>query len=457
MLKGNENSSAYAGHQPLATDLLLLCLTREVERAMTQDARRARFNGSDSAGWQLLTSWDFGLLWWGQVTSQIGEALYKVALLWFVYDLTGSALKMTFIGLLQTLPPLVFGPLIGVYLDRLPKQAVMIWVDLLRTVIVVLIPGLYALDLLTLERLYLLVFLLSVVSTVFGPALVAAVPLLVKPSQLVPANALIQGTYHLGLLFGPAISGAGVAFFGAQHVLYVTGATFLISAFCLLAIRVEELPQGTTALPLEGILHELLAGFRFVFMYDRTVCNLVMISVLYHLGASALVFLLPVYSREQLGVGPAQLGWLWSGLGLGMLLSSAWLAWLQQSDIPCRLRMVARAMMVGGLAVCGLSLLQTPLPAAALLVVIGGSTAVFNPVVWALLQEITPARLMGRVFTTFSTGSMASAMAGMMSFGWAADAVGPAASLAGLGLILLGSAGVAVRCSHRPAPASESR
>src|SRR5689334_21488121 len=82
-------------------------------------------------GWGLLRSRDFGLLWWGQVTSQIGDSLNKVAILWFVYDMTGSALKMTLIGLLQTIPPLVFGPLIGVYLDRLPKKAVMIAVDLL--------------------------------------------------------------------------------------------------------------------------------------------------------------------------------------------------------------------------------------------------------------------------------------------------------------------------------------
>jgi len=71
-------------------------------------------------GWSLLRSRDFGFLWAGQVISQIGDGLNKVALLWFVYELTGSALKMTLIGLLQTIPPLLLGPLIGVYLDRLP-------------------------------------------------------------------------------------------------------------------------------------------------------------------------------------------------------------------------------------------------------------------------------------------------------------------------------------------------
>src|SRR5262245_22841834 len=58
-----------------------------------------------SPGWQLLSMRNFGLLWLGQVISQMGDGLTKVALLWFVYQLTGSALKMTTVGVLQTLTP----------------------------------------------------------------------------------------------------------------------------------------------------------------------------------------------------------------------------------------------------------------------------------------------------------------------------------------------------------------
>src|SRR4051812_42506081 len=86
---------------------------------------------SESRGWRLIRTRDFGLLWWGQVTSQIGEGLNKVALLWFVYELTGSAMMIAMVGMLQTIPPLVFGPIIGVYLDRLRKKPVMVWVDLI--------------------------------------------------------------------------------------------------------------------------------------------------------------------------------------------------------------------------------------------------------------------------------------------------------------------------------------
>ena len=401
-----------------------------------------------SRGWRLIKTKNFGLLWWGQTTSQIGEGLNKVALLWFVYELTGSAMKMTMVGLLQTIPPLLFGPLVGVYLDRLPKKAVMIWVDVLRALLTFLIPALYAADLLSIEGLYGLIFLTSVVSTVFGPALVSAVPLLVRQAELMSANALIQGTNNIGMLLGPAISGVMIALIRAENVLFVNSATFFISALCLMPIRFAvSRPKGTESST--SVWEELKVGFRFVFGQQSMVLTLVIISSLYNLGVSAFVFLLPVYAKEYLQVGPVQLGWLWSALGVGMLCASTWLAWKKHSDVQGQMRIVVTGMTIGGIAVCSLSLMKTPLIAAAIVIVVGGSTAVLNPIVWALLQEMTPEHLIGRVLTTFSVGSMASAMAGMTGFGWMADTVGPAPSLIGLGLVLLLTAAIAVQFTRK--------
>ena len=202
-----------------------------------------------ASGWDLVRSRDFGLLFAGQTISQIGDSLNKVALLWFVYELTGSALKMTVIGLLQTLPPLLFGPLIGVYLDRLRKKRVMIAVDFLRAGVILLIPLLYFVGQLTLERLYVLVFVNAVVSTIFGPALASAVPLIVSKDQLIRANALMQSTANFGLLVGPAVSGIGIALVGAQYMLCVHAATFFVSALCLVPIRIRETPSPRPAAP----------------------------------------------------------------------------------------------------------------------------------------------------------------------------------------------------------------
>jgi len=412
---------------------------------------------SPMTGWQLLKARDFSLLFWGQMTSQIGDSLNRVALLWFVYQLTGSAMKMVMIGLLQTIPPLLLSPLIGVYLDRANKKTVMVWVDIARSVLVLLIPLLYAFDQLTLERLYAAVFLLAIVSTIFGPALSASVPQLVSRDQLTAANALLQTTTNTGLLIGPLISGVGIALIGSQNVLYVDAVTFFISALCLIFMRMRPLDTDGRENVRTTWTQELLAGIRFVYL-EQTVLVLMVAAALYSLAASAFAFMLPVFAEQNLSAGALEVGALWSALGAGMLATSTWLASLAQGDLHGRFTLIFRSMAVGGLAMCGLSMLTAPLIAGALILIIGGSTALFMPIVWGVLQEVTPAPLLGRVFTTFSTGSMASAMAGMAGFGWAADTMGPHVSLLGIGFVLLFTACIAALSCRRfrpPVPNNE--
>ncbi|MDF0676787.1 MAG: MFS transporter [Nitrospira sp.] len=145
---------------------------------------------------------------------------------------------------------------------------------------------------------------------------------LVRPSELVTANALIQGMNNIGLLLGPAISCVLIAMMGAENGLYVNSATFFVSALCLIPMRFHEtLKTAEEAGNLSSsVLDDLKVGFRFVFGTQSTVFLLVIISALYNLGASAFVFILPMYAKEFLQVGPAQ---SLIGLGLVLLLTAA--------------------------------------------------------------------------------------------------------------------------------------
>ena len=124
----------------------------------------------------LLLTRDFGLVWSGQFISQIGDGVSRLALLWFVYAVTGSPIKTSVIGLLQTIPPIVLGPIIGVYVDRLPKKVLLITSDILRALLIGLIPCLIPVESFTVSVLYILVLLHAIATAVFGPALTAAIP-----------------------------------------------------------------------------------------------------------------------------------------------------------------------------------------------------------------------------------------------------------------------------------------
>jgi MFS family permease len=75
------------------------------------------------------------------------------------------------------------------------------------------------------------------------------------------------------------------------------------------------------------------------------------------------------------------------------------------------------------------------MPAILLVAVIGAGLASFTPIIWGLLQEITPPDLCGRIFGIFNTSAMAASMIGMVAFGWATDKLGPQTSLLGMATI----------------------
>lgn len=215
----------------------------------------------DSVSRPLLLTRNFGLVWSGQLISQIGDGISKLALLWFVYAITGSPLKTSVIGLLQTIPPIVMGPLIGVYVDRLPKKLLLVVSDVLRAVTIGLIPCLIPVEWFTVSVLYVLVLLHAVSTAVFGPALTAAVPAIVPPRQFTAANGLLQATTSLGIVFGPALSGLGIAAYGSQEVLCLNAATYMASAVCLmLAQFAEPAAVGIHAAACSSLWRDLLEG-----------------------------------------------------------------------------------------------------------------------------------------------------------------------------------------------------
>ena len=191
-----------------------------------------------------LLSRDFSFVWWSQVLSQVADGVSKLALLWFVYSITGSPLKTTVIGLLQTLPPIVLGPVIGVTVDRLPKKVILICSDVARAVLIGLIPCWVSVQSFTVESLYVLTFLYGIATAMFVPTLSSSVPFMVQRGQLTAANALLQSTTSVGIIVGPVLSGLGIAFSGSQDVLCINAVTYLASAACLIPIHITGgIPQ----------------------------------------------------------------------------------------------------------------------------------------------------------------------------------------------------------------------
>lgn len=389
---------------------------------------------------------DFTLVWWGQMVSQVGDGVSKLALLWFVYSITGSPLKTTMIGLLQTLPPILFGPFIGVIVDRVPKKLLLISSDLIRAVVLGVIPCLIAVDSFSIERLYLMVFVHAVASAVFGPALTAAIPSLVSRHEFTAANALLQTTTSIGIIVGPALSGVGIATMSSQEVLCVNAVSYVVSAACFLFIRFprgESIPVGEASLA--GTFRDVIEGFHYVLRRQRIILMLIGAASMYTFATSAFSTLFPVFAKKLLDLGPIEVGYLWSAFGVGLLLVSLGLVSLSAWTLPQRIQLMAASSFISGLALFGLILTSNRLVAATLMVVIGMGAGTLTPVAWGVLQEISPTFLLGRVLAIYNLGAMTSAIAGMTIFGWVTQEFGERPSVFGIGVGLFLSALVSVR------------
>ena len=392
-------------------------------------------NMSDTHRW-LLTR-DFGFMWWSQVLSQVAEGVSKLALLWFVYAVTGSPLKTTVIGLLQTLPPILFGPFIGVLVDRFPKKAILITSDVARGLLIGLIPCLVPIEHFTVESLYVLTFLFGMATAVFVPTLSSAVPFMVARPQFTAANALLQSTTSLGIIIGPAVSGLGIAFSGSQDVLCVNALTYFASAACLLPIRLRATEQAPDfSAGWRPFIRHLLEGLRYAFLTHRTLLILIVLASIYTFGSGAFTTLFPVFGRQLLGLGPVEVGYLWSWLGVGLLLSSIGLIWLSAWDLHKRLLAIAVSCALAGLAVVGLTWTDSVGVASAYVVCIGIGLGTWTPIAWGIIQEVAPPGMVGRVMAVYTAMATATSMLGMSAFGWVAESFGSITSVLGIGGVM---------------------
>jgi DHA3 family macrolide efflux protein-like MFS transporter len=388
--------------------------------------------------WRLLFTRDFGLIWLSQLVSQVGDGISNLALLWFVYSITGSPVKTTIIGLLHTIPPIVLGPFIGVYVDRLPKKFFLIGANVFRAVLIGIIPCAVSTDTFTVNLLYVLVLLDAVAMATFSPALTSSVPLIVPRAQFTAANALIQSTTSLGIIFGPALSGLGIALFGSQEVLCLNAVTYCVAALCFGLVRLGTLQPSAGPKTIGGsVWQDLREGLAFVVIKPRVIVLLVVTAGCYGFGASALTTLFPVFASKLLGLGPVEVGYLWSALGIGLLVMSIVLLWFTGRTLADRINIIVCTSALSGLAIGVLIWTKNLYLVSLLMIVIGGGMGAFTPIAWGIVQELTPRMMVGRVLGLYGTGAMTAAISGISLFGWVTERFGESTGVTGIGATFL--------------------
>ncbi len=177
-------------------------------------------------------------MWTGQLVSTMGSALTSLAASIYVFRLTHSAMSVGLMLMATAAPSLLVGLFAGVFVDRYDRRVIMVVSDGLRAVLIFLIPFLVPLNVIW---LYIIVMLTSAIGQFYDPAHESVLPEVASEEELSAANALIAIASFGSTAIGFAASGLIASAASIDWAFYADSITFLISALCILMIRIEKI------------------------------------------------------------------------------------------------------------------------------------------------------------------------------------------------------------------------
>jgi MFS family permease len=194
---------------------------------------------SDAVGEQppLRGNRDFRRFFAGQFVTNAGDSLHTVAVLWLVFELSGSTI-LTGIANAVLLLPWLLQVLAGPIVDRLPLKPVLVGSQALQGVVVLVLPIAAARGRLSVAVLLAVVPLLALATLLMAPMQATLVPRIVAERQLSRANsALATVTLGLDMVFD-ALGGAFIALFGATTLFLFDSVTFAVAGLLFASITV---------------------------------------------------------------------------------------------------------------------------------------------------------------------------------------------------------------------------
>jgi len=360
----------------------------------------------------LLKNRNFFLLWSGQIAEQFGDSLNLMALIAFVLSLPakpGAHLHTTNMSILMMwlgIPILFIGPFAGVFVDRIKRKTMLLFAATGRGTLVLfmfLIIGNGKNE--SAPFVYILVFLISVVTQFFIPAKSSFIPRLVKKGELLLANSISATTTVIVQIFSYAIAGIIISEIGIRRTLFINVCTYIISVTTLIFIRTKENIKEKVKMKLKDVLGELKAGIKFLmgnnkikFMARRVFALMLFVGFFYVSFTSE--FLHTIIERTGLPLKDIKaLGFMQACLGLG-LVAGIFLI----EHVVKRMKEITLIRLLFPLAGLGLVVLYITANYYYLLAmsfVCGIIGVMILSIAETALQKSTPENMRGRVFAAY--------------------------------------------------------
>ncbi|MFR9673238.1 MFS transporter [Streptomyces sp. TR06-5] len=345
----------------------------------------------------------FVLLWSGETISQTGAQISLVAVpLTAIGALDAGPTEVALLTALQYAPVLLITLFAGAWLDRHRRKPVLVATNLIRFLLVILIPASYLTDTLSFGLLYLVTFAIGLLTAVSDVAYLVYLSSLVAREQLIEANAKLEGAYSIAQIGGPGLGGLLVQWVTAPVALVANAGTYLAAGLTFLGIRGPEKvdPSEHERRP---IRLEIAEGLRAIFG-DRVQRLLVIQVAVYNLFEQIVLTLYLLFGVRELGLEAGE---------LGIILTTASVGGLGGALIAGRAAVAIGTgrCIVGSMVISAAGLMAVPFAPAsqvlAIVVLVGGfvvygfGLGVFNVHSLTVRIALAPPGLIGRIAATF--------------------------------------------------------
>jgi MFS family permease len=205
---------------------------------------------------------DFSLMWTAQLVSTIGSSLTDLAAAILVFRVTHSALNVGLTLLVTALPTLFVGLFAGVFVDRFNRKRILLASDLLRGLLVLSIPFVFAQA--GILGLYAVIFLAATVKQFFDPAWESVLPEIASEEELARANSFLSISSFGSTAVGFALAGYLSSLDTTKVVIpfFIDGLTFGFSFLCVLFVRVKAHAPSEESTSPAVVIENLREGMR---------------------------------------------------------------------------------------------------------------------------------------------------------------------------------------------------
>lgn len=371
---------------------------------------------------------DFRKLYLASLISLGGDWFLLVALFGLALEFTGSAVSVAALIVAQEIPFGVASLIGGVLADRFDRRRLMVVCDVARTLLC--LGFLLVNDPSMMWLAYLLLAVISSFSAVFDPASSAALPNLVEPRELGPANALSGSLWGTMLAVGAALGGIVAAALGRDAAFLIDASSFAVSGLLIARIR-RPFSAERTEEPEANVIRATVETVRYA-RRDHRVLALVTVKAGFGIAAGVIA-LIAVFAHEEFGAGDAGIGALMAGRGVGALIGPFLGRWLAGPQDRRLFGAIGVALAVFGLGYATLGVMPSLFAAAVAVGIahLGGGAQ------WTLssygLQRLVPDRIRGRIFAFDFTLITLSLTVSALVTAWAADRFGARPTVAVLG------------------------